>query len=239
MPLIPKILHHIWLSEDPKPNLVLQCLASWTKAMPGFTVKEWRLKDFDQYALPLFVRQAIEARQWAFAADVLRLMVIAQEGGFYLDADLQVMRSLEPLLGYECVTAIEFHPEIFIKERVAWIVDGNGRRILSRCPGPPPAIGIQAALLGAVPWHPLILSCLDYYRDRDFAEDSGKLYRGLIAPGIYGMVAERFGFCWINSFQKLDHGIVVLPASMVASTPALCGPDAFAVHHCAGSWYLS
>lgn len=236
MALIPRTLHHLWLSDDPKPALVQRCLASWRQVMPGFSIRCWSLADFELTNLPLFVRQAIAVKQWAFASDVLRLRVLQQHGGFYFDADVLAVRSLEPLLGYSCVTAVEFNPQAFAEGNGASLLDDQGHRRLNHCPGPPPGIGIQAAVLGAVPRHPFLSACLAYYDNRPFIEASGRWHRDPIAPGIYGMAAETHGFRWINELQKLRDGVVVLPAAMMASTKAQYGPDTFAFHCCAGSW---
>lgn len=239
MALIPKVLHHIWLSTDPKPALVQRCLASWAQVMPGFTIRSWSLADFNVPALPLFVRQAIAAKQWAFASDVLRLWVVHQEGGFYLDADVLAVRSLEPLLAYNCVTAVEFNPQAFAEGHGTSLLDDQGHRLITHCPGPPPGIGIQAAVLGAVPQHPFLRSCLTYYKQRPFIAADGSWHRDPIAPGIYGLMAEAYGFRWVNELQQLKEDVVVLPAAMMASTREQYGPNTFVFHCCAGSWRSS
>jgi hypothetical protein len=236
MAMIPRVLHHIWLSDEPRPDLVQRCLASWAQVMPGFSIRRWSLADFNLPALPLFVRQAIQVQQWAFATDVLRLWVLQHQGGFYLDADVLAVRSLEPLLGYDFVTAVEFNPQAFAAEGGASLLDGQGQRLLERCPGPPPGIGLQAAVLGAVPQHPFARSCLAYYEHRPFIDADGRWHRNPIAPGIYGLAAEPYGFRWLNQLQKLREGVIVLPAAMIASTRSQYGADTFAFHCCAGSW---
>jgi hypothetical protein len=160
-------------------------------------------------------------------------------GGVYLDADVLAIRSLEPLLGYDAFTAVEFNPMAFDAENgVAWL-DADGRRKAEDRQGPPPGIGLQAAVLGAVVGHPFLRSCMTYYENRPFIEPDGSWHRDPIAPGIYGMAAEHHGFRWTNRMQQLGDGIVVLPAEMIASTKAQYGLNTFAFHCCAGSWRQS
>ncbi|MEA5472770.1 glycosyltransferase [Synechococcus sp. CCY9201] len=238
--MIPRILHYLWLSDEPRPELMRRCIASWQQVMPDFQIRHWSLADFDQSALPLFAQQAIALKQWAFASDVLRLWLLGQHGGVYFDADVLAVRSLEPLLGYEAFTAVEFNPLAFAAGNgAAWLdADGN-RRAGVRHQGPPPGIGLQAAVLGAVAGHPFLRSCLAYYECRPFLEPDGSWHRDPIAPGIYGLAAEQHGFRWINHMQKLSHGVVVLPAEIIASTKAQYGRNTLAFHCCAGSWRQS
>ena len=48
--------------------------------------------------MPVYVRQAYEARKYAFVSDYVRLWALEQYGGVYLDTDVMVLKSYEPLL---------------------------------------------------------------------------------------------------------------------------------------------
>lgn len=96
--MIPKILHYIWFGNNPLTPLALECLASWKAAMPDWTIMRWDESNFDIAAAPLYVRQAYEARKYAFVSDYVRLWVLEQYGGVYVDTDVMVLKSYEPLL---------------------------------------------------------------------------------------------------------------------------------------------
>ena len=70
--MIPKIIHYSWLSNDPMPQKLLKCMASWKKHMPDWTIKHWGMDEFDVNSVP-FVAEAVAARKWAFAADYIRV----------------------------------------------------------------------------------------------------------------------------------------------------------------------
>lgn len=96
--MIPKILHYIWFWESPLTTLVEQCLSSWVEHMPDWTIMRWDESNFDIAAAPLYVRQAYEARKFAFVSDYVRLWALEQYGGVYVDTDVKALRSYEPLL---------------------------------------------------------------------------------------------------------------------------------------------
>lgn len=48
--------------------------------------------------MPRYVQEAYTAKKYAFVSDYVRLWALEREGGVYLDTDVEVLRSLEPLL---------------------------------------------------------------------------------------------------------------------------------------------
>ena len=96
--MIPKILHYIWFGEKSLTALAEECLKSWQDTMPDWTIMRWGENNFDIAEAPLYVRQAYEARKFAFVSDYVRLWALEQYGGVYVDTDVKVLRSYEPLL---------------------------------------------------------------------------------------------------------------------------------------------
>ena len=88
--MIPRIVHYCWFGKGQKPQLVEQCIASWHRYMPGWTYMEWSEDNFAIASAPLYVRQAYEARKYAFVSDYVRLWALEQYGGVYVDVDFEV-----------------------------------------------------------------------------------------------------------------------------------------------------
>ena len=57
--------------------------------------------------MPIYVRQAYEARKFAFVSDYVRLWALEQYGGVYVDTDVKVLKSYEPLLGDTAFIGLE------------------------------------------------------------------------------------------------------------------------------------
>lgn len=105
--MIPKILHYIWFGSNPLTPLAEECLASWKTTMPNWTIMRWDETNFDIAAAPLYVRQAYEARKFAFVSDYVRLWALEQHGGVYVDTDVKVLKSYEPLLNDTAFIGLE------------------------------------------------------------------------------------------------------------------------------------
>lgn len=95
--MIPKIIHLCWLSGDPYPPEIQKCLNSWKKHLPDYEIWLWDTKRFDINSTD-WTRQAFDAHKYAFAADYIRLYALYNYGGIYLDSDVLIYKSFDPLL---------------------------------------------------------------------------------------------------------------------------------------------
>lgn len=96
--MIPKIIHYTWLGGAPLPELAERCIASWKKYMPDWVYMRWNESNFDIASAPLYVRQAYEARKFAFVSDYVRLWALEKFGGLYMDVDFMVYRPFDDLM---------------------------------------------------------------------------------------------------------------------------------------------
>lgn len=129
--MIPKIIHYCWFGKNPLPELEQQCLASWHEHMPEWEYKYWNEDTFDIAAAPLYVRQAYEARKFAFVSDYVRLWALEKFGGMYMDVDFMVYRPFDELMTqYEAFAGYEgskrnpvMQGVIASKPHGAWVTD--------------------------------------------------------------------------------------------------------------------
>lgn len=80
--MIPKKIHYCWFGGNPLPPLAVKCIESWKKYLPDYEIKEWNESNFDLNYND-YVREAYEAKKWAFITDVVRLYAMVTEGGIY------------------------------------------------------------------------------------------------------------------------------------------------------------
>lgn len=75
---------------------------SWEKYCPDYEIQEWNESNFD-VSENNYCREAYESKKWAFVSDYVRLKVLYEYGGFYMDTDVEVVKSLNPLRIYDAV----------------------------------------------------------------------------------------------------------------------------------------
>lgn len=231
--MIPKIIHFCWLSNDPYPEKVKECLASWQKHCPDYKIIKWDLSRFDIDSNQ-WVKEAFNAKKYAFAADYIRLFAIYNHGGIYLDSDVLLFQSLDVFLSNESFSVIEYYPDIAKKIKMDKKLDDKGFR-LQEYPITEYPFGIQAAIIGSESKNPFIFELLSYYENRHFINDDGSMNTNPIAPGIYATIAERHGLAFIDKFQTLDN-FTLYPSYYLASIPKYRNKKNIGMHNCAHSW---
>ena len=95
---IPKIIHQIWVGGKKIPNQYLYYQATWKKRHPKWRFVLWTDGDvnkMDPKIQELFKR----ARSFAEQADIIRLEVLKEYGGVYVDMDTECFASFDELVG--------------------------------------------------------------------------------------------------------------------------------------------
>lgn len=104
-----KTIHYCWFGKNPKPELILKCMKSWKKYCPDYEIIEWNEENFDINCCD-YVREAYEAKKWAFVSDYCRFWVLYHHGGIYLDTDVELIKSLDNLdrtfVGFETIKGV-------------------------------------------------------------------------------------------------------------------------------------
>lgn len=95
--MIPKIIHFIWFGKNSIPQEYLEFINEWQKMMPDYEFIKW---DEDNYALGYnkFSKEAMEDNAWAFVSDYVRIKILYEYGGIYLDIDEKVLQPLDIFL---------------------------------------------------------------------------------------------------------------------------------------------
>lgn len=95
--MIPKKIHYCWFGGKPLPLEVKKCIRSWEKYAPDYEIVQWNEQNFDVNENK-FVHQAYKAGAWAFVSDYARLKIVYDNGGIYLDTDVELLRKPDFLL---------------------------------------------------------------------------------------------------------------------------------------------
>lgn len=103
---IPKKIHYVWVGSAPILKQDQKFIKGWQRLNPDFEIKRWTEKDIDLKRFPL-VEKAIKEQRWALAADIIRMYAIYEEGGFYLDTDVELLKPLDDLLNYDGIASWE------------------------------------------------------------------------------------------------------------------------------------
>ncbi len=212
--MIPKKIHYCWLSNDPFPEIIQMCIDSWKTNLPDY---EFILWDKNRFPLDkcLWVKQAYEAKRFAFAADYIRLYALATEGGIYLDSDVEVIKSFDGLLELPYFICKENSPQ-----------------------------GIEAATIGAEPGCEWIKKCLDYYKNKNFINERGEQNNRVLPSIIKEVITLNFTLKevkYISEISRDKEVVFMLPSDYFSpknyvSKKLRITNNTFSIHHFAGTW---
>ena len=104
--MIPKTIHFCWFGGAPLPDLAKKCINSWKKYCSDYKIICWNEKNYDLKKHP-YVKEAYEAKKWAFVSDYVRLDVVYNYGGIYFDTDVEVVKNIDFLLEKKCFFGTE------------------------------------------------------------------------------------------------------------------------------------
>lgn len=104
--MIPKKIHYCWFGGKALPLEIKKCIKSWEKYCPEYEIIRWDESNFD-IKCNKFVQEAYKQKAWAFVSDYARLQIVYNEGGIYLDTDVELLKNLDFLLDNKCYVAMQ------------------------------------------------------------------------------------------------------------------------------------
>lgn len=213
--MIPKVIHYCWFGHGPIPKLYQACIATWREKMPDYEIKLWNEDNFDVNII-LYTAQAYALHKYAFVSDYARFWILYHYGGIYLDADVELLKSLDPI--------IEKGPYMGCLN----VVSKPGDKLLVSS-----GLGIACEA-----GNPIVGDLMKIYGQKTFEFQSSGVQETEVTIGTQYL--RQHGLANINSIQTVE-GINIYPAEYFGArlTAMLNVPfteNSYSIHHFEGSW---
>lgn len=105
--MIPHKIHYCWFGYHKKPKLIQKCISSWKTYLPDWQIIEWNESNYD-INKNTYISEAYRQGKWAFVVDYARFDILNEQGGIFLDTDVELLRPIpENFLEYEAFTGFE------------------------------------------------------------------------------------------------------------------------------------
>ena len=210
--MIPKIIHYCWFGGNPLPEDAKRYIATWRKFCPDYEIKEWNESNFDINCCD-YVREAYEAKKWAFVSDYARFYILYQYGGVYFDTDVEMIRPLFSILQKGPFMGMEVNSP-------ACVAPGLG--------------------LAAIPGLKFYREVLDFYENRHFKQKNGKIDDTTIVVYVTNLL-KKYGLKNGNKMQLIE-GINIYPTEFFCPKNPSTGnllitENTYTIHHYTASWF--
>ncbi len=206
---IPPVIHYCWFGRKDMPDLYKRCIDSWHIHCPDYEIKEWNESncDLDEN---LYSRQAYSVKKYGFVPDYFRLKIIFENGGIYLDTDVEIIKNLDPLRYDEGFCGLQY-----------------------------PAQADFGLGFGAVKGNRIIRKLMETYEGLEFIEKDGK-YNEKASPSYQTYDLERLGMKKCNRKQYIDDFCiyptwVLSPINIYVNSMQIT-EDTYTIHYYEGSW---
>lgn len=222
--MIPKIIHYTWFSGDEYPENIRKCIDSWHKILPDYELRLWdmnAIKDIDSK----FLKEAIQMKKWAYAADMVRCYAVYHYGGIYLDTDVEVFKSFDEFLNCKAFIGQEnsIHRPI-IRGRIY-------------------SFFLSSHCFGAEKGHIFVKDCLDYYYERNFILSTNPRqpeyfrFNMVLMPFVQCEIALQYGYDpnpFHHNIQNLKDGLTIYPTNYF--DPYKIKKESVCKHWAVGGW---
>ena len=207
--MIPKRIHYCWFGGNPLSEETMRCIESWRKHCPDYEIKEWNENNFNIDCMA-YVREAYNTHKYAFVADVVRLKALYDEGGIYMDTDMELTRNIDVFLNDKSFCGFED--------------DEN----------------INAAILGAIPKESWIGELYESYKERHFLKSNGHQDVTTIVKIItrfllkFGLKRDGLTQCLSNGTMVYSKDYFYPKYYRTGET--VYTENTHGIHHCVASW---
>lgn len=209
--MIPKTIHYCWFGGNKMPKELKKYTQTWIKKCPDYKIICWDESNFD-INCNSFVKTAYENKLWAFVSDYARLKVIYENGGVYLDTDVELIKNLDFLLKYNFFAGVQQT----LENQKSYVATGLG--------------------FGAEQKNEIIRDLLNDY-DQIFNVDLDKK-ENYACPILNDHIFKEYGFNGKDETQNLQNNAKIFSSKYfdpLSKNNFLC-ENTVSVHHYSSSW---
>lgn len=210
--MVPKIIHYCWFGGKSLPDEAKEYIESWKKYCPDTEIVEWNESNFDINCCQ-YVKEAFDAKKWAFVSDYARFYVLYKYGGMYFDTDVEMIKPIDDIVSNGAFMGIEAGRKVFVA----------------------PGLGI-----GAEAGNEIFREILDYYENQTFYLKDGTINKTTVVLRV-SEILRKHGYKASGEKEKVGN-ITIYPSDFFCpmnyhNGKTIITQNTRTIHHYAETWH--
>lgn len=174
---IPKKIHYIWFDGGEIPDKLKNYMATWKQYCPDYEIIRWDESNYD-ITKNQYTYEAYCAGKYGCASDFVRLDIIYNHGGIYLDTDIELCKNLDDLLCDDSFFSVDFEGSVN-----------------------------TGAGFGAIQYNPIIGDMMKVYENEHFIDADGNMHTKP-CHRYQTPVLKQYGFDITQKYQKINGSVL-------------------------------
>jgi hypothetical protein len=208
--MIPKKIIYIWFGKGKKGKLIEKCLSVNKKVFSDWEFKEYNEDNYDIESYK-YIKEAYEAKKYAFASDCARFDILYRNGGVYIDTDVEFLKEL---------------PDSFLNNLGFAGVESNNEI----APG---------LIFACEPGNAIVKEILDSYKQDSFILKDGKYNMKTVVDRVTEIFIKH-GFK-VDGTKQIVDGFHIYPSDYFCAFDFITREfsitdNTYSIHHYAGTW---
>lgn len=215
--MIPPIIHYCWFGNKPIPKELKKNIQTWHKYMPDFQIKQWDESNYDVNCIP-FSEEAYSQGKYAYVSDYARLKILYENGGIYLDTDVEMIKPFYKIIEKGGFMGFEKNSNAK-KDDILNVALGLG--------------------FGVEPYNPIIREIMNYYESHHYIYPDGHLEQVTIVKVTTDILCKK-GLVQSERPVKIEN-ITIYPWEYFCPMEYLSNKleitaNTYSIHHYSASW---
>jgi len=221
---LPKKIFYVWGHNEILKESAKMCIATWKKYLPDYEIIQINEQSIDYFNFQKelntnkWFQTVYNRKMWAYVADYVRIKTLYDNGGIYLDTDVEVCKSFNDIINNSAFVGIQDSS-----------IDGNNDFV-------------EPAILGACKHNLFLKKILGFYNNLIWTEPIYTM------PEIFKFFLKDYNVMPFpaKKNQKIIYlnDIVIYPEeyfipyrSVQKFTERCLTPNTHTIHKWGGSWY--
>jgi mannosyltransferase OCH1-like enzyme len=237
--MIPKILHYVWIGPYKDSQTYVD---DWLSIQPDYQLMRWENDTAMKYiheVIDTYGLDSLKDKSMTYISDIVRLMVVRDYGGIYLDHDIMLVKDFTELLTKDLVLTFQYkaenasHNDSYGQgDTLRHIIENKRYGTISKFHSE----SVNNCFIAATPNHPFVLRALELTLENHNKKPEEQLAMSDwgVGPGVFTRIINEYELDTSKAIRVENDNVIVYECELLHPTHGYdrleLGKDAYKKH---------